>query len=383
MYKICVYAICKNESKFVDQWLQSMKEADYIVVLDTGSTDNTLELLQNDPRVTRVEQKIITPWRFDVGRNESMKLIPEDTDICVCTDLDEVFLPGWADKVRAKWGDGVNRLWYNYAWSHNALGEPQDAFKYDKIHTRDEFHWEFPVHEVLAPNEGVEPKFDMVDESVWLYHYPDKDKPRAYYFDLLKMAVDENPDNPHTQMLYAREFLVNGQIDEGITEFLKTLKMQRIDEPAFRLVLLNSLLQLALTYESIKNFDEALWYAQEFIKEDYTYREPYLVMAEVYNQMKMYTLAEGCVRAAKEYGYRHYSWVERASTYLTWLPDVASVTQFYLGKFKEAVDSIADARVHDPEDVRLIKNQNLYLQTYIKEVLEKKDEQEEAYGRTR
>ena len=42
--KICVYAICKNESKFVKQWLDSMSEADYIVVLDTGSTDNTVNM---------------------------------------------------------------------------------------------------------------------------------------------------------------------------------------------------------------------------------------------------------------------------------------------------------------------------------------------------
>jgi hypothetical protein len=32
-----------------------MSEADYIVVLDTGSDDNTFELLKNDPRVYRVE----------------------------------------------------------------------------------------------------------------------------------------------------------------------------------------------------------------------------------------------------------------------------------------------------------------------------------------
>ena len=30
--KICVYAICKNELKFVDKWLENMSEADYIVV---------------------------------------------------------------------------------------------------------------------------------------------------------------------------------------------------------------------------------------------------------------------------------------------------------------------------------------------------------------
>ena len=36
-YKICVYAICKNESKFIKRWYESIKGADYICVLDTGS----------------------------------------------------------------------------------------------------------------------------------------------------------------------------------------------------------------------------------------------------------------------------------------------------------------------------------------------------------
>ena len=44
--KICVYAICKNEEKFVPKWVESMKEADEIYVLDTGSTDNTVATTQ-------------------------------------------------------------------------------------------------------------------------------------------------------------------------------------------------------------------------------------------------------------------------------------------------------------------------------------------------
>lgn len=43
--KIAIYAICKNELQFVDKWFMSMLEADYICVLDTGSTDGTYEAL--------------------------------------------------------------------------------------------------------------------------------------------------------------------------------------------------------------------------------------------------------------------------------------------------------------------------------------------------
>ena len=35
-YKVCVYTICKNEAQFVERWMDSMSEADCVVVLDTG-----------------------------------------------------------------------------------------------------------------------------------------------------------------------------------------------------------------------------------------------------------------------------------------------------------------------------------------------------------
>ena len=52
--------------------------------------DNSLELFRT--LGVDVKQEIIKPWRFDVARNKSLELVPKDTDICVCTDLDEVFV---------------------------------------------------------------------------------------------------------------------------------------------------------------------------------------------------------------------------------------------------------------------------------------------------
>ena len=43
--KIIVYAISKNESKFVNRWYNSMKEADEVYVLDTGSTLINFDLM--------------------------------------------------------------------------------------------------------------------------------------------------------------------------------------------------------------------------------------------------------------------------------------------------------------------------------------------------
>ena len=50
--KIVVYAIAKNESAFVDRWMDSMSEADQVVVLDTGSDDYTERLRARGAQVT-------------------------------------------------------------------------------------------------------------------------------------------------------------------------------------------------------------------------------------------------------------------------------------------------------------------------------------------
>lgn len=47
-----------------------------------------------------------------MARNISLDHVPEDVDICVCTDLDELFEPGWRKKLEEAWlnqGPGSSR----------------------------------------------------------------------------------------------------------------------------------------------------------------------------------------------------------------------------------------------------------------------------------
>lgn len=95
--KICVYAICKNEISFINKWYDSVKEADYVCLLDTGSTDGTYEVVKNLSLIHR--QETIEPWSFGKARALSFSLIPEDTDYCLFVDLDECLEVGWRDKL--------------------------------------------------------------------------------------------------------------------------------------------------------------------------------------------------------------------------------------------------------------------------------------------
>ena len=76
--KICVYAIAKNEEKFVDRWVHSMREADYICVLDTGSTDATVELLADRETLAAMSRNLEALARSDAAEdivNEIVKVM--------------------------------------------------------------------------------------------------------------------------------------------------------------------------------------------------------------------------------------------------------------------------------------------------------------------
>lgn len=92
--KVAVYTICKNEINYVNSFMDSMSEADAVFVLDTGSTDGTVEKLRE--RGAIVFEKIIKPWDFSKARNAILKQIPKEFNVLVSVDLDEVFHAGWA-----------------------------------------------------------------------------------------------------------------------------------------------------------------------------------------------------------------------------------------------------------------------------------------------
>ena len=355
-HKVCIYAICKNEAKFIEKWLENMSEADYIVVLDTGSTDETYELLKNDPRVTLVEQEVINPWRFDVARNRSMELVPEDADILVCTDFDELFEPGWAQILRDNWNPAEhNRAHYLYIWGHNENGEPQDTFVYDKIHTRD-FYWKYPVHEVLWQEEEIEPRFLELADSVVLHHWQDKEKSRQSYDPLLKLACEENPEDSHIHFLYAREKLINKKYDEAIDLYQEVLKMPDIKAPNKWLVLLDAHYQLAQALFAVGSYWEVISYCQDFIYLDKTYRDPYFLMSEAFLSLTLDTLAEATAEAGFKYGIKHNDWVETSNSWLGWGNDILARAKYRLGHLDESIQHYKIAVSHEPNDIQLLRN---------------------------
>ena len=66
--KVAIYTIALNEGNFVERWYESAKEADYLLIADTGSTDNTKQIAEK--LGINVYSIKVSPWRFDIARNQ-------------------------------------------------------------------------------------------------------------------------------------------------------------------------------------------------------------------------------------------------------------------------------------------------------------------------
>jgi hypothetical protein len=217
---IAVYAISKNEAAFVPRWLAAIREADSITVLDTGSTDSTVDLLRTGGAT--VHTATLSPWRFDDARNLSLALVPPHAEICICLDLDEVMQPGWRAGIEAAWKADTTRLRYPYTWSWQADGSPGVQYYADKIHARHGGRWRLPCHETL---HFATPEAPVWTDAVRIHHHPDDTKSRANYLPLLALSVAENPDCDRTRHYYARELVFHGRHAESAVQFRHHLAM--------------------------------------------------------------------------------------------------------------------------------------------------------------
>lgn len=351
--KVCVYAISKNEEKFVHRWVESMKEADEIYVLDTGSTDSTVALLEEAGVHVTVEE--FNPWRFDVARNRSLELVPDDCDICVCTDLDEVFEAGWREKIEAAWNENTTRCQYSYHWSLDEDDKPIVSFFLNQVHKKEGYQWTHPVHEVLSYSLGDEVVVSCPD--VILKHYPDSKKSRSSYLPLLELSVEEDPDDDRNMHYLGREYMYYEKWEQAIATLKKHLTLPRAiwkDERAA------SMRFIGRCYKNLKQYDEARCWYDLAIKEAPHLRDAFVEKALMEYELDNYREVEDLCFRALEIKNHEKTYINEPFSWDQTIYDLLSISAYYLERYSQAVYFVDIALSYLPNDERLLNNRKIF-----------------------
>ena len=344
--KIAVYCPVKNELDNVDAWYQSCQAADYICVLDTGSTDGTLERLRNLPKV-QVTQAEIIPWRFDDAFNMALYTVPSDSDICIRLDLDERLIGNWRPALTSAWTPGTTRLRYPYVWNWNPNGTPGRQWYSDRIHARANYRWIGPTHEYLMCR-GIE-QLTWTDH-VHIHQFP-KVKPKNDTA-LLKEFVREYPHDSRAWAYLGREYMYHHQYQQAAETYKKYLSM-----PSDTVERGQALIYLAQAEPH--NAVQWLTQAHETIPD---HREPLVKLSEYHYHQQNWDL---CLKYAQQ----ALTITRHPMTYIciedhwTWLPwDLAAVACWNLGRYQDAQKYGLLAVQANPYDQRLNSNLNFYQQ---------------------
>ena len=348
--KIIVYAICKNESKFVNRWYNSMKEADDIYVLDTGSTDNTVELLKK--LGVKVTTKIIAPFRFDTARNLALELVPDDTSLCVSTDLDEVFEPGWRKLLEENYNNET-RISYTYNW-HLTNNIPDVSFLLDKIHTKKDYKWTHPVHEVLENINQNETRKTI--EKIVLNHFPDSSKSRSNYLSLLELSVKESPEDDRNMHYLGREYMYYKRYNDAIDTLIKHLNLKNATWKDERCA---SMRFIARSYKELKRYNEAImWYEKAIVEAPYL-RDPYVELALLYYQLENYQEVYKNIKLALKIKTRQKTYINEVFSWNETPYDILSLACYYLNLLPESLYYLDEAIKINANNERLIKNKEI------------------------
>ena len=212
--KIAVYTIALNEAAHAQRWAASAADADYRVVADTGSTDDTVrQLTSAEVTVHRVR---VRPWRFDVARNAAMALLPADVDVCLSMDMDRFLEPGWRPRLEAAWTSSMTALFCRVVYRARVDDPaPLRWWSAKNFHHRWGYRFRRPVHEELAFT-GSEEVIGSCDEIV-MNEVQDLAKPtRNQYLPLMELAHNEDPDDAQICFWLGRDYMWKNRREQGI-----------------------------------------------------------------------------------------------------------------------------------------------------------------------
>ena len=164
MIPISVCIITKNEADKIDKCLSCIKELPFeIVVVDTGSTDNTLEVVQKyTDRIYHFE------WCDDFSKARNFSISKASYDWILVLDTDEYLQKIDLEELYRQMEEhsgGIGRI----LRSSEDPGGEITLDRVERLFNRNLYHYERPIHEQVLPT-GPDVKYSIYPVPIEVLH---------------------------------------------------------------------------------------------------------------------------------------------------------------------------------------------------------------------
>src|SRR3989338_2511182 len=258
MPTLSVCMIVKNEENCIERSLQSVKDiADEIVIVDTGSTDGTLAIVQ------RFTEKVLHfSWNNDFSAARNFALSHATSDWILFLDADEVIAQEDQQKIKKILADSASEksaaayflhqkeytndstlTGFQYCTEKNIYNKAflgfvvvENAIRLFRRDKNISFSWR--IHESVAPSleqRGVVP----LDSGIFIHHYKQEKGKEAQHQKMLRylaigeQQLRETPSlaKPHYEV--GLIYYALGRYADAITAFQKVLSLKPDEHRAY------------------------------------------------------------------------------------------------------------------------------------------------------
>lgn len=257
MVTLSLAMIVKDEEEVLGRCLDSCYELfDEIIVVDTGSTDSTKEILKRFPaRVLDFE------WVNDFSEARNFSFDQCTSDYIMWLDADDVIKPSDKAKIRALKAAGFNgadSVLMIYEYAHDEYDNSILSLGRNRVVKRERgFLWRDPIHEFLQ----IDSDSNVLDTDVRIHHYRTasgaaQDGNRNLRM-LESLVAEEGPNLGRNLYYFGKELYYAGRYEEAIEIFLRYLDPQIPDWIENKYAALGSLPECYRALGDLKSAEEA------------------------------------------------------------------------------------------------------------------------------
>jgi glycosyltransferase involved in cell wall biosynthesis/2-polyprenyl-3-methyl-5-hydroxy-6-metoxy-1,4-benzoquinol methylase len=379
---ISMCLIVKNNENCLEQCLLSFKDyVDQIVIIDTGSTDNTPQIALKYANMYEVYTDCNDPETgliadFSMARNRAFELATNE--IVGWIDSDDILvgaenLPKVVSELMSSGKSTI--IMFPYEYSYNEAGKCTCLHYRERLFSnKNDIKFINPVHEVAVPYDGINPNF-IINEDVVFKHqrqFLGTVIETGRNLRILKDYFDKVGESDARQMYYlGLEYSNNGFIKEALEYLSRYVEISGWDDERAM-----ACLKLVELYQNLGQYEAGLKWAFKTIELKESWGEGYFSLAKMF-----YFLAQ----AGGPYEMRNWERCVHFSKLGLQLPPtktllfVNPLERDYeihrylnfalskLGDFPGALESVNIALATKPNDQVLLSNKKLYLSWMLKQ----------------
>lgn len=278
MVPISLCIITKNEEKNLDRCLSCVKDYPFeIVVVDTGSTDNTIAVAKK-----YTDNIYHFDWIKDFAAARNFSISKASNDWILVLDADEFTYELDLEEIYRlidQHPKGIGRL----LRSSEDIAQTVSVDHVERLFNRNIYHYERPIHEQVLPINKKDKLYTYpiplsVEHAGYIGTREDINKKAMRNLEILLASEKEFPD-AYTYYQIGQSYYIMSQWDKACTYFEKGLSFALNPEAEYVKVMVVNY-GYSLLHE--KRLDDAVSFFEEYFPHFETYADYVFLMGYIY-----------------------------------------------------------------------------------------------------